>query len=133
MSIVTEQVALTSPRDFTLALIAEVAAKHDVTVEDILSASRQNRIVQARREAIWVVRNARPALSYPALGRIFRRDHSTVMYHLAATKRGMMRKAERLTRSQLNEAIGNSQAPGQAGDDTDTGEACRPGCDSVQG
>lgn len=61
------------------AIMAEVALKHGFTVEDILGRSRVKGLVEARHEAMHEVAKARPAMSLPQLGRIFNRDHSTVL------------------------------------------------------
>lgn len=91
MSIVHEQVAVATPRDFTWALIEEVAKRHGLTAFDVVSRCREHRVVAARYEAIRIVHAARPTMSSPQLGRLFNRDHSTVLYALGRTKRRMSR------------------------------------------
>lgn len=61
------------------AIIAEVALKHGFAVEDILGRSRVKGLIVARHEAIHEVAKARPSMSLPQLGRIFNRDHSTIL------------------------------------------------------
>lgn len=83
------RVPLTTPRDFTHALIEDVARKHGVTVEDIKGPRRHRNIVIARCEAIRRVSAARARLSYPELGLIFGgRDHTTIMYHVDKSGQG---------------------------------------------
>jgi hypothetical protein len=82
MSAATENVPLTTPRDFTMAMIDEIAKAHGLTLREVLGTCRDQKHVRARREAIVAVLKARPHLSYPQIGRIFRKDHTTVMHHL---------------------------------------------------
>lgn len=66
-------------------LIEETAAKHGMTYRDVISASRAKLIVAVRNEAIRVVADARPDMSLPALGKIFKRDHTTILHSLRKT------------------------------------------------
>ena len=68
------------------AIIARVAAWHGLTKEDILGASRKDPIVNARHDAMVAVHLAYPMITYSALGRLFKRDRTTVYY--ALQKRG---------------------------------------------
>lgn len=67
-------------------VIADVAAKHGVTVAEIMSVSKADKIVAARQEAIvqvhQTVRVGGEPIASKALGRIFHRDHSTILYTL---------------------------------------------------
>jgi chromosomal replication initiation ATPase DnaA len=64
----------------------EVAKKHGVRVLDILSASRNVKLVAARQEAMF--RAATETIgSYPWIGRRFNRDHTTVIHSLRAYAR----------------------------------------------
>lgn len=72
--------------DFGLVL-ARVAAFRDVTVESILSGSRQLTITLARDECIWLARRYM-AKSYPQLARMLAMDHSSV---IAAARRHQKR------------------------------------------
>lgn len=82
LSIVTSQAPILTPRDTTRAIIREVAERHGVTVAEVLSPSREGRVMRARHHAILAVRSQKPHLSTPQLGRIFGRDHSTVLHHI---------------------------------------------------
>jgi chromosomal replication initiation ATPase DnaA len=62
-------------------IIAEVAAAHDVTPAEITGPRRFPHLVEARREAMTRVRNEL-GYSYPHIGRIFNRDHSSVIWSL---------------------------------------------------
>lgn len=63
-------------------IIKDVAMKHGMTVAIIRGPSRSRSIVTARHDAMAKVHIARPDLSLPALGRIFHRDHTTLLHAL---------------------------------------------------
>ena len=71
--------AAITPKQFTLAIVGDVASRHGVTVEEILGPRRHRHIINARFEAIAKVVEARPQWSYPTIGKLFNRDHSTIM------------------------------------------------------
>lgn len=73
-----------TPRERLRDLITWTAAANGSTYELVMSAGRSRPVVVARRACIVAVHRARPDLSYPALGRVFDRDHTTVMHHLWA-------------------------------------------------
>ena len=61
-------------------ILREVAEKHGVTVNDILSPRRSNPIVHARQEAAWRMKTE-TAFSYPEIGRrMGGKDHTTIMW-----------------------------------------------------
>jgi hypothetical protein len=59
------------------AVVREVAKAHSVPVERLLSTERSFLVLSARRAA--VVELTRRGLSSPDIGRILRRDHSSVL------------------------------------------------------
>lgn len=73
---------LTSARE----LIARVAAWHGMTLDDVIAPDRRVPVVAARVDAIaavWcncLIEGARPTTC--ALGRVFKRDHATVLHAL---------------------------------------------------
>lgn len=71
------------------AIVDAVAAEFRVPRADILSDRRQARVVAARHAACWLARML-TSLSYPAIGRQMRRDHTTVMHsvHVAELRLG---------------------------------------------
>ena len=69
----------TTPKQSTLAILESVAARHQVTVKEIMSADRTWRVIAARHEAMADVVEARPDWSYPKVGRLFGKDHTTVI------------------------------------------------------
>lgn len=66
--------------------IRAVVAQHGATVDDVLGPTRLAHVVRARRDAMRLIRD-RLAWSYPAIGRLFGRDHTTVMMALASPER----------------------------------------------
>ncbi len=62
-------------------IISEVARGFKLTFSDIVGSSRQRHITVARACAMAVIREA-TSLSYPAIGEIFERDHTTVMWNV---------------------------------------------------
>lgn len=89
-----QHVPLTTPRDYTRAIIREIADLYGVRVKDILHGDRTARNVAARRQAIVAVIKAKPNLSYPQVARIFHMDHTTAVHHaqvagLASRKAGV--------------------------------------------
>lgn len=77
-----------------LRIIAQVAACHGFTVEDILGPSRKAPIIIARQDAMIEVFLHRLDLTLPMIGRIFHRDHSTVVH--AVKRRGHLRSRDAL-------------------------------------
>jgi hypothetical protein len=57
-----------------------VARKHGLKFSDLRGPSRERHVVAARHEAIKTIRRECNNLSLPAIGRIFNRDHTTVLY-----------------------------------------------------
>ena len=66
----------------TKATIKTIAEKWGVTYEQVLSKSRAREIMFARCEAIRAIRAIRPQMSLPQIGRVFRRDHTSILYHV---------------------------------------------------
>jgi chromosomal replication initiation ATPase DnaA len=74
-----------------LDLIREIAEKHGILVADIKSQSRAAAIVEIRHEAVAYVYQRRPDLSLAQIGRIFGRDHTTILHSVrkAGVYRGL--------------------------------------------
>ena len=68
-------------------IIKLVALKHRVTHDDIVGPRRDREVVTARYEAIRLVKTHCRDLSFPAIGRIFNRDHSTILNALGRLKK----------------------------------------------
>lgn len=63
-------------------IIKAVALKHNVQVAAIMGPSKSGRIVAIRHEAMVRVYQARPDLSLPQIGKLFDRDHTSVLHAL---------------------------------------------------
>lgn len=61
------------------AIIAEAALQHGVSVEDIVGQGRSKPLIAARHQAVVEVATRNPAMSMPQIGRLFRRDHTTIL------------------------------------------------------
>ena len=60
-------------------IIAEVAMATGVKRSEIMGGSRVRHIVSARHLAMWRARNETD-MSLPAIGRVFRRDHTSILH-----------------------------------------------------
>jgi hypothetical protein len=74
--------ALHTKRTHIKSLIAKAATENGVTYEAIMSRARPRDVCRARFAAITAVARAYPDMSFPRLGRIFNRDHSTIVHAL---------------------------------------------------
>jgi chromosomal replication initiator protein len=73
----------------SVSLIIEVvAAASGIGRRELLSRRRARRTVEARQAAMWLARQA-AGRSYPAIGRVFNRDHTTVIYGVSRTEQRM--------------------------------------------
>lgn len=68
-----------TPAEETREIMEEIAAKYGVSYAALTGGSRKRGPSHARQEAWAVIRERKPHLSYPTLGRIFWRHHSTIM------------------------------------------------------
>jgi len=68
-----------SPSATTEQIIAEVCEKYRVKRKDLLSPIRSQFVMPARFEAIYRIREEK-ALSWAQIGRIFNRDHTTILH-----------------------------------------------------
>jgi len=72
-----------TPRDKILNELAIISYNHELTLREVLSASRFADVVECRNECMWHVRN-KHGYSLPKIGRIFNRHHSSVYHGIAA-------------------------------------------------
>ena len=71
-------------RDLT-ELLDEVCRRRAVTRHEVCSRSRTKAVASARHELWWRLRNHPEAsFSFKEIGRIFRRDHATVIHGVRA-------------------------------------------------
>lgn len=73
---------LQTKRAHIKSLIAKAAQDNGVSYEDIMSRARPQNICRARFDAIAAVASAYPDMSFPRIGRIFQRDHSSIVHAL---------------------------------------------------
>lgn len=81
----------TVPRDRIRQIVADTAARHDLTPRDIYERGKFVHIYAARRAAIIAVASEFPKLSSTQLGRLFRRDYTTILYALGRLSRSPYR------------------------------------------
>jgi chromosomal replication initiation ATPase DnaA len=62
-----------------MQIIREVADRNGITVRQILGKNRSRHLAWPRHEAYALIRE-RLGYSYPRIGQIFNRDHTTVLY-----------------------------------------------------
>lgn len=75
-------------------ILDEVCSEYAVRRQELLGVSRTAGIVEARHDAMWRFRQCRneygdPLYGYPELGRIFNRDHTTIIHGVRAHQRRM--------------------------------------------
>lgn len=81
-------------------IVQAVSRVYGVSPDQILGDSRREEVAYARRIAMWFARqNVKE--SYPALGRFFRRDHSTVLMAVRCVDEGAYAEDIRLVSHEL--------------------------------
>jgi chromosomal replication initiation ATPase DnaA len=75
-----------TPKDELRDIIDKVARMHGSTFRAVMSKGRTDKIAHARQACICAVKEARPTMSLPQVGRVFGIDHSSVLHSLK--KRG---------------------------------------------
>lgn len=76
-------------KDRLWEVVDAVAKRHGLKRSDLLSDSREAKYVHARQEAFWRLRQLDPQPSFPAIGRLMKRDHTTVLHGVRAHERRM--------------------------------------------
>lgn len=79
---------MNTPHAHSKRIIREVASARRVALSDVLGRDRTMNVCDARREAIWRLRQEKK-LSQTQLGRIFGRCHTTICYALQQAKAGV--------------------------------------------
>ena len=69
--------------DWALAILTEVADRRAICPSDIVSRKRHRPIIEARRDAAYLIKARKPALSCPLLGKWFNMDHTSIMHLIA--------------------------------------------------
>lgn len=111
-----------SPRERMLAVIAKVAAEHGVATSDILTKGTRahkgpRKVSDARHHAIAAVHLAFPNLSTPQLGRLFQRDHSTILHSIHRAGLAPIKTRKKTVGQTTNEGAANEATGGHpAGD-----------------
>ena len=78
-------------KEISPAKVAEITAKHyNISVEDIKSTARQQKIVKARHSAIYLCREVL-GMSYESIGEFFDKKHTTVMYSYDLVKENIQK------------------------------------------
>ena len=76
-------------------IIFRCAQSHGVTIQDVLGDSRERSIVRARHQAIRLIfEGFQGRYSIATIGRIFNRDHTSIMHALCMTKAAKKLAAE---------------------------------------
>lgn len=73
------------------AIAKAVGLEHGVTIAEMESNNRTARVVHARHAAIRQIHAEMPKLPYIEIGRMFGKDHTTVMHALGLTREGRRR------------------------------------------
>ena len=78
-SIMTELLGGAEPTSVTLdKIFAAIEKKYDVSRQELIGNSRVKNVAQARHVAIYLIKTITD-ISYPSIGKIFNRNHSTVI------------------------------------------------------
>jgi hypothetical protein len=82
----------------TVREIIRVSARHyDCTYDEVIGRSRIGRLIRPRQIAMYLSRK-HAQLSYPAIGKLFGRDHSTVQHGYKVVKTALAASDERMMR-----------------------------------
>ncbi len=73
--------------------LVELAKEHHVSLDDILSDSRSKSVMQARLACYAYLRGL--GMSYPEIGKLMLRDHTTVLYALQSQAKKDKRRRDR--------------------------------------
>lgn len=69
-------------------IIADVLVNFpEFTMSEVIGPSRVRRLIEARHACMKAVYSARPDLSLPQIGKLFNRDHTTVLYAVAELRK----------------------------------------------
>lgn len=88
-----------TPRERAREIIAEVAAAHELTADDLMKKTHKRKYAWPRHEAFTQLRE-RMGLSYPQIAEIFACHHTSVMHGIAAHT--MRQRGKRFYKSGLS-------------------------------
>lgn len=69
--------------DWARQIVEKIAFAHRVSVSEIASVRKSDRIVKARNEAIYRVKEYKPELSSPIIAKWFDRHHTSILHSIA--------------------------------------------------
>lgn len=103
-----------TPHKTVARIISRVAAEYCVSSATLLGKDLPRKLYAARLAAILAVIDRFPGYSTPRLGRIFRRDHSTILHYLhkAGIRRGLKYQGKQAKRRDARvdgEAVGKHE------------------------
>jgi len=78
-----------TPLAETHEIIREFVAPYGLSLSDALSPRVSRRYAMVRQGAYAALRDAKPNLSFPFIGRVFNRDHTTILYGIRAHRARM--------------------------------------------
>lgn len=84
--------AAAAPRPAPLTILAEFAATRGLTLDELRGPDRGRIVAHARQDAMLLLSEA-TRLSKSQIGRLFNRDHTTVLYGLKAARERRWRAA----------------------------------------
>ncbi|TPN03823.1 hypothetical protein FJ973_29720 [Mesorhizobium sp. B2-1-3] len=70
--------------DWARQIVEHICEKHGVCPSEMSSDNRKHRVVRARNEAIYLVKDRKPMLSSPQIGKWFGKDHTSILHSLAS-------------------------------------------------
>jgi chromosomal replication initiation ATPase DnaA len=68
-------------------LLDEICRRRAVTRDEVCGRARTKAISQARHEVWWRLRHPEASFSFEEIGRLFRRNHATVIHGVRAHQR----------------------------------------------
>jgi len=109
--------ALHTKRTHIKSIIANAAKVNGVTYEAIMSRARPRDVCRARFDAIAAVSAAYPDMSFPRIGRIFNRDHSSIVHALmmrgVQPRSGRIAEYRKFAALMQRRAVGTTQTEGE--------------------
>lgn len=83
-------------------ILHTVSEKYDVTIEELKGRKRTSNIAFARHVAVYLIKKLTDR-SFPAIGRVFGRDHSTIISSIEAVEKKI--KTDPIFESEISEMI----------------------------